>query len=100
MAAASLRAGRRVAVVALAAFGLAGCQNEPNPHQLCTVPSIPECDGVTVDEYVACTVAALNAYVQSHAGLSCFSDPNAFPPVAPLPDVCTGPVSRCPAWTP
>jgi periplasmic protein TonB len=37
MAARSLRAGRRVAVVALAAFGLAGCQNEPLAYDPATV---------------------------------------------------------------
>ena len=63
----------------------------------CTADDIPDCDNVTVDEYVACTRATMEIGIDYLSGISCETDLQSLeaPPTAAA---CKQPFARCPEF--
>ena len=63
----------------------------------CTAEDIPDCDNVTVDEYVACTRATMEIGIDYLSGISCETDLQSLetPPTA---SACKQPFARCPEF--
>lgn len=63
----------------------------------CTADDIPDCDNVTVDEYVACTRSTMQIGIEYLSGISCDSDLSSLgtPPTA---SACQEPFARCPEF--
>ncbi|HEY0469978.1 MAG TPA: hypothetical protein VGC79_37585 [Polyangiaceae bacterium] len=63
----------------------------------CTAEDIPDCDNVTVDEYVACTRDTMSVAIEYLAGISCETDLDGLE--APgTASACAGPFARCPEY--
>ncbi|HET7543842.1 MAG TPA: hypothetical protein VFK05_28415 [Polyangiaceae bacterium] len=63
----------------------------------CTAEDIPDCDDVTVDEYVACTRAVMAGGIEFLSGISCETDLESLETPA-TPSVCKAPFARCPDY--
>ena len=63
----------------------------------CTADDIPDCDNVTVDEYVACTRSTITIGIEYLSAISCETDLESLeaPPTA---SACAGPFARCPEF--
>lgn len=63
----------------------------------CTADDIPDCDNVTVDEYVACMRATMQIGIEYLSGISCDTDLQSLeaPPTA---SACKQPFARCPEF--
>lgn len=63
----------------------------------CTAEDIPDCDNVTVDEYVACSRATMQLGLQFLSGISCQTELQSLeaPPTA---SACAEPFARCPEF--
>lgn len=63
----------------------------------CTADDIPDCDNVTVDEYVACTKATMEIGIDYLSAISCDTDLQSLeaPPTA---SACKEPFARCPEF--
>ena len=69
----------------------------PSTNDGCTAEDIPDCDNVTVDEYVACTRGTMAVSMAYLAEISCETDLSSLG----APDTvsaCVGPFSRCPEY--
>jgi hypothetical protein len=61
----------------------------------CTAADIPDCADVTVDEYIACAKANLQAEFSKYANLTCMSDFSTVDAFEP-PAECQAIYTRCP----
>jgi len=70
----------------------------PSPNDgSCTADDVPDCDNVTVEEYLACTRATITAGIQYLSAITCDSDLESLegPETAAA---CKGPFARCPEY--
>jgi len=63
----------------------------------CTADDIPDCDNVTVDEYVACTRSMMASGIQYLSGITCTTDLASLQPPG-TPSACQAPFARCPEY--
>jgi len=63
----------------------------------CTADDIPDCDNVTVDEYVACTKATMQIGIDYLSGISCDTDLQSLE-APPNASACQQPFARCPEF--
>ena len=63
----------------------------------CTADDIPDCDNVTVDEYVACTLATMTSGIEYLSAISCETDLESLTPPGTA-SACAGPFARCPEY--
>ena len=63
----------------------------------CTADDIPDCDDVTVDEYVACTRATMQIGIDYLSGISCETDLQSLE-APPSASACKQPFARCPEF--
>jgi|GEM_PF-1487300 len=63
----------------------------------CTADDIPDCDNVTVDEYVACARGTMQIGIEYLSGITCDTDLQSLeaPPTA---SACEEPFARCPEF--
>jgi hypothetical protein len=63
----------------------------------CTAQDIPDCDNVTVDEYVACTKSVMASGIEYLSSITCETDLESLQ--APgTPSACRAPFARCPEY--
>jgi len=63
----------------------------------CTAEDVPDCDDVSVDEYVACTRSMMARGIEYFSGISCETDLESLE--APgTPSACRAPFARCPEY--
>jgi hypothetical protein len=72
------------------------CVAEPSTETGCSPESIPDCADVTIDEYVACTIAEIQSYIEENRSLTCDTAAGDVPAQV-TPAGCDGPYERCPA---
>ena len=63
----------------------------------CSAEDIPDCDNVTVDEYVACTQATMQIGIEYLSGISCETDLQSLK-APPQASACKEPFARCPEY--
>jgi hypothetical protein len=63
----------------------------------CTANDIPDCDNVTVDEYVACTKATMQIGIDYLSAISCETDLQSLE-APPQASACKEPFARCPEY--
>jgi len=63
----------------------------------CTADDIPDCDNVTVAEYIACTRATIASAIEYMSAISCDTDLESLEGPGPAA-ACTGPFARCPEY--
>ena len=63
----------------------------------CTADDIPDCDNVTVEEYVACTRGSMARAIEYLSAITCETDLESLEPPATA-SACTGPFARCPEY--
>jgi len=63
----------------------------------CTADDIPDCDDVTVDEYVACTRGTMQIGIEYLSGITCETDLESLQP-PPTASACEAPFARCPEF--
>lgn len=63
----------------------------------CTADDIPDCDNVTVDEYVACTRGTMGVAIEYLSAISCQTDLESLVPPGTA-TACAGPFARCPEY--
>ena len=63
----------------------------------CTADDIPDCDNVTVDEYVACTRGTITMGIEYLSKITCDTDLESLQEPGTA-SACTGPFARCPEY--
>lgn len=63
----------------------------------CTADDVPDCDSVTVDEYVACSRATIKNSIAYLSTITCDTDLQSLEPPATA-GACSGPFARCPEY--
>lgn len=79
------------------------CLNSPVPaeppvRESCTAADVPRCTNVSVDEYVACSLASIESSSAFFGSLTCSTDLTTIRDL-PTPEACVGPYQRCPELT-
>ncbi|HYP74586.1 MAG TPA: hypothetical protein VER12_01450 [Polyangiaceae bacterium] len=70
----------------------------PSPNDgSCTAEDIPDCDNVTVDEYVACTHGTMAIGIEYLSGITCQTDLESLETPGTA-SACAGPFARCPEY--
>ena len=70
----------------------------PTPNDgSCTADDIPDCDDVTVEEYVACTRGSMARAIEYLSAITCETDLESLEPPATA-SACAGPFARCPEY--
>lgn len=64
----------------------------------CVAADVPRCTNVTVDEYVACSIASIESSAAFFGRLTCSTDLTTISDL-PTPAACVGPYQRCPELT-
>jgi hypothetical protein len=79
----------------------ASCVNERDsatgPKQDCVPDDFPQCDAVTVEEFIQCTDALIRASADYFGSFTCDSDLSSITDEFTTPSACVGPYQRCPA---
>jgi hypothetical protein len=68
---------------------------EPIVLDTCTVADVPKCTNVSVDEFVACTLASIESSATFFGQRTCSTDLTLSSEL-PTPAACVGPYQRCP----
>jgi len=63
----------------------------------CTADDIPDCDNVTVDEYVACARGTMQIGIEYLSGITCETDLESLQPPSTA-SACAEPFARCPEF--
>ena len=69
----------------------------PSTDDGCTADDIPDCDNVTVDEYVACTRGTFAVGIQYLSAITCETDLESLAAPGKV-SACAGPFARCPEY--
>jgi hypothetical protein len=73
----------------------AAADGEPIVLDTCTVADVPHCANVSVDEFVACTLASIESSARFFGQLTCTTDLTTLSDLL-TPAACVGPYQRCP----